>query len=202
VRVLGRADAGLRDARAALARSAPLRCLAAEADGWPVRVEVLDPTLRTVTERHPWTEPPPEATAYPDLPADADELLTAYLEIVGVDPGDCYGATTSIRDQQSAPVLAGDPERASAASVVTLVYRDRDVYAEGRARFARWSAEETGTTFVDEREAVDGIERWGNRALKVKNVDTMGLGTFREHGVGQAQDMAFYPYCAGPRPSP
>lgn len=202
VQLLGRNDAGLREARSELARHAPLRSKADDADDLSVRVEVLDPSLRTVCETHPWTGPPPAETAYPDLPADADELLIAYLGIVGVDPGDCYGVSTSIRDQQSAPVVSGDPDRASVASLVTVVYRDRDAYEDGRARFARWSADETGTTFVDEREAVGGIERWGNRALKGKNLDTMGLGTFRDQNVSQSQDVQFYPYCAGPRPRP
>ncbi|QYG93330.1 hypothetical protein HC251_13450 [Iamia sp. SCSIO 61187] len=204
VQVLGRNDAGLREARSTLARGAPLRCLAAEADDLPIRVEVLDPSLRSLIEPHPWTGSPPELTAYPDLPVDADELLRAYLEIVGVDPGDCYGVSTSIREQQSAPVVpsAGDTERGDAASLVTLVYRDRDAYEDGRERFAVWSRDETGTVFVDEREAVDSVQRWGNRALKVKNVDTIGLGTFREHNVGQEMDVQLYPYCAGPRPTP
>ncbi len=200
--VLGRADAGLRAAREGLARAAPLRCRAEDVEELPVRVEVLDASLRPLLDGRPWTDRPP-TTTHPDLPYDAEELLVAYLGIVGVDPGDCYGVSLSIRDQQSATVRGGgDPERGDAATIATLVYRDRDAYEDGRERFARWSAEETGTTFVDEREPLDAIQRWGNRALKVKNVDTLGLDTFREHQVGQAQDMAFYPYCAGPRPRP
>lgn len=200
--VLGRADAGLRDARAALAGAAPLRCSPDDVEDLPVRVEVLDAALRAVSESRAWTDDPGRDTAYPDLPLDADELLTAYLEIVGVDPIDCYGVSTSVHQQQSAPVVVGDPERATVASVATVVYRDRDAYEDGRERFARWSREEAGTTFVDEREAVAALERWGNRALKAKNLDTMGLGTFRDQDVGQGQDVQFYPYCAGPTPRP
>lgn len=200
VRVLGRADAGLRAGRAALVGAAPVRSLAADADG-PVRVAVLDPSLRPLLEPYPWTAPPPVVTTHPDLPVDADELLVAYLEIVGIDPGDTYGVALTVREQQSATVAADAGDRGDAASLVTVVHRDREAYAEGRERFARWSAEAVGTTLVDQREPVDAVQRWGNRALKVKNVDTMGLGTFRDQGVGQAQDVAFYPYCAGPRPS-
>lgn len=203
LRVLGRADAGLRDARAALAAAAPLRCSPDDVEDLPVRVEVLDAALRAVSDGRPWTDDPAVGeTAYPDLPRDAEELLTAYLEIVGIDPGDCYGVSTSVHQQQSAPVLptAGEPERATVASVATIVYRDRAAYEDGREAFARWSREETGTTFVDEREAVGAVERWGNRALKAKNLDTMGLGTFREQNMSQGQDVQFYPYCAGPRP--
>jgi hypothetical protein len=202
LRLLGRNDAGLREARSALARAAPVRFTASDSDGLPVRVEVLDASLRPLLETRPWTSSSP-TTAYGDLPYDADELLTAYLAIVGVDPGDCYGVSTSIREQQSGMVTSGsDPERGDAASIATIVYRDRDAYEDGRERFAVWGRDECGTAFVDQREAVDAIQRWGNRALKVKNIDTMGLGTFRDHKVGQAQDQAFYPYCAGPRPTP
>jgi hypothetical protein len=165
-------------------------------------VVVLDASLRALLDGVDWTGTAPAATAYPSLPLDAEELLLAYIEIVGIHPQDCYGVATSIREQQTARVPPGEPTRGDAASVATLVHRDHDSYEDGRARFAEWCALEVGTRLVDEREAVDGVQRWGAKAVKLKNLDTLGLGDYRQHGVGDAVDTAFYPYCAGPAPRP
>ena len=108
----------------------------------------------------------------------------------------------SIREQQSGRVLPGDPVRGDAAGIVAVVHRDDDGYESGRRRFAEWCELEVGCRLVDERETVEALVRWGNRALKLKTIDTMGLGAFRDNKVGQAQDTSFYHYCAGPRPRP
>ena len=198
VGLLGRPEARLGEARSALARSAPTRFEAD--DDLSVHVAALDLSLRYQLEPWPWTQDPPTATAYPWLPGDTDELLLAYLEIVGLHPQDCYGVATTIREQQSGRVLPGDAVRGDAAGLVTVVHRDDDDYEAGRRRFAEWCQLEVGCQLVDEREPVEAFVRWGVRAMKLKNIDTMGLGTYREHKVGQSMDVDFYPYCAGPRP--
>ena len=200
VGLLGRPEARLREARAALAGKAPVRFHAD--DDLSVHVAALDLSLRYQMEPWPWTQDPPAATAYPRLPTDTDELLLAYLEIVGLHPQDCYGVATTIREQQSGRVLPGEPVRGDAAGFVTLVHRDDDDYEAGRRRFAEWCELAVGIRLVDERETVEAFVRWGNRALKLKNMDTMGIGAFRDHKVGQHQDVNFYPYCAGPKPRP
>ena len=171
-------------------------------DDLSVHVAGLDLSLRYQFEPWPWTQAPPAATAYPSLPGDTDELLLAYLEIVGVAPQDCYGVATTVREQQSGRVLPGEPVRGDAAGFVTVVHLDDDDYEAGRRRFADWCQLEVGGQLVDEREPVEAFVRWGVRAMKLKNIDTMGLGTYREHKVGQSMDVDFYPYCAGPRPRP
>ncbi len=57
-----------------------------------------------------------------DVPRTAEELLAAHLEIVGIDPADCYG------------VGMGD------TGTLAVLTRDRPEHAAGRDRFARWAA--------------------------------------------------------------
>lgn len=200
IELIGRPEARLREARAALARSAPTRFRAD--DDLSVHVAALDLSVAFQVEPWPWTQGRPPTTRYPGVPADTDELLLAYLEIVGVGPADCFGVSTTVRDQQAGRVLPGDTVRGDAAGLATVVHFDHDDFAEGRRRFAAWCDDVVGAVLVDRRQPVDAIDRWGVRALKLKNLDTMGLGTYREHDVGQEMDTAFYLYSAGPKPTP
>jgi hypothetical protein len=97
----------------------------------------------------------PSRFAY--LPSTPQELLTAYLEVVGVWPGDCWSAQTT-RDQPGNLLQAGasggdggwdervrgEPlpcadgvlrRRVQGTTLVVVAYRDRPSYAEGRERW-------------------------------------------------------------------
>ena len=97
-----------------------------------------------------WRVPSP----MPYLPSTPQELLRAYLEIVGVRAADCYSAQVTI----DAPVeLMGenmlgdtnigpkqpcadgkDRRRLHGGRLVVIAYRDGPGYAEGRARWAAY----------------------------------------------------------------
>ncbi len=101
--------------------------------------------------------PPPTPSPYPYLPSAPQELLRAYLEIVGVRSFDCYSAQVTI-DQPfplvgrilmgtsnigSAQPCADGKERRrlQGARRAVITYRDRPEYAEGRTRWHRYQNE-------------------------------------------------------------
>lgn len=92
----------------------------------------------------------------PYLPSTPEELLLAYLEVVGVQPGDSYGAQVTITNRRmienagsfadplgpKLPCADGKPRRRlHCAEHVVLSYRDRPEYVEGRARWAAYQHE-------------------------------------------------------------
>lgn len=97
----------------------------------------------------------PLPSPFPYLPLTPQELLLAYLEIVGVSPADAYcaqvthdrpfdfmGRTSSsgrVRRTGGGPDLPcadGKPrQRMAGGHHIVVAYRDRPEYAEGRARF-------------------------------------------------------------------
>lgn len=96
---------------------------------------------------------------FPYLPSTPQELIKAYIDIVGVNPFDSYAAhvgedsARDIKDRggkwisterttgDSQPCVDGKARsRLTGGSVVVIAYRDRREYAEGRGR---WSAYET-----------------------------------------------------------
>jgi hypothetical protein len=123
-------------------------------------VEVLNwAAVRRVV--HPRPQKGPETPSpFPYLPSTAQEVLLAYLEVVGLRPGDCYGAevtidelsaygsVTSTNDESLAlddlklggyeKSICADGEartRLQCGSLVVISYRDRPEYAEGRNRW-------------------------------------------------------------------
>jgi hypothetical protein len=101
---------------------------------------------------HPYPVPSP----FSYLPSSPQELLRAYLEVVGVQPHDCYSAqatvswgreliqgglmTTNLGPKQ--PCADGKPRmRSHGCQQVVIVYRDTPAYAEGRERWARYERE-------------------------------------------------------------
>lgn len=144
-------------ARDLLAGAAPMALPAGAPRG--VHTEVLN--WRAVARAvHPDSQKPaPVPSPFPYLPGTAQELLRAYLDIVGVNPFDCYGASVTedeFRDLRanrttgwiqvntntstSLPCVDGTARmRMHGGSLVVITYRDRPEYATGRAR---WSAYE------------------------------------------------------------
>jgi hypothetical protein len=96
----------------------------------------------------------PLPSPFPYLPLTPQELLTAYLEIVGVSPADAYsaqvthdrpfdlmGRTSKGRVRRTGggpdlPCADGKPrQRMAGGHHIVVAYRDAPEYAEGRARF-------------------------------------------------------------------
>jgi hypothetical protein len=102
---------------------------------------------------------PPLPSPFPYLPLTAQELLTAYLEIVGVAPADAYSAQVThhqpfdlmgrtstkwnVRRTGGGPDLPsadGKPrKRMAGGHQIVIVYRDKPAYVEGRARFEAYA---------------------------------------------------------------
>ncbi len=101
--------------------------------------------------------PPPTPSPFPYLPSTPQELLRAYLEIVGVRSFDCTSAqvtidrpysligrinmgTTNVGSAQ--PCADGKPrQRLHGARRVVVSYRDRPEYVAGRERWQRYQHE-------------------------------------------------------------
>jgi hypothetical protein len=106
-------------------------------------------------------EPPLAPSPFPYLPSTPQELLLAYLDVVGVRAGDSFAAAVTedapkdlnsvthkggvtLRTNRGAPQPCVDGvlrPRLSGGARIVLVYRDRPEYVEGRARFAAYEAE-------------------------------------------------------------
>ena len=95
--------------------------------------------------------PPRTPSPLPHLPSTWEELITAYLEVVGLRSEDCYGVqvTRSASDQGLADLsLASsrknfklDHQLIHAAEHVVIAYRDREEYASGRERWRAYQDE-------------------------------------------------------------
>jgi len=100
--------------------------------------------------------PPPVPSPFPYLPSTPQELLRAYLEVVGIQPQDCYSAqatvdraralqqgglmTTNLGPKQ--PVADGKERmRSHGCEQVVVVYRDAPAYAAGRERWTAYEAD-------------------------------------------------------------
>ena len=142
---------------------APPRRAAPLAAGPPagVRIELLNwdaiaAVVHPVRQHRPYLP-----SRFPYLPLTPQELLRAYLEIVGVAPHDSYGAqvtydqpldllgrtSTSSHVRKTTggdelPCADGKPRvRMHGGAHVVLAYRDSPAYAEGRRRWAAYEAE-------------------------------------------------------------
>ncbi len=132
----------------------PLRAMAAEAPlarlDSALHLEILDwEAVAAYNAPFRWGEARVPAPL-PHLPTDAHELLTAYVEVVGLRPEDCYGVqlTRSAEGVVADLSLAtfrqsfnADKSRFRATEHVVLAYRDSEALREGRGRWAAYQAE-------------------------------------------------------------
>jgi hypothetical protein len=120
---------------------------------------------------HPRPQKGPETPSpFPYLPSTPQEVLLAYLEVVGLQPGDCYGTEVTVDEMSGyGPVTSTTGEslgmddlrfggyeeavcvdgksrtRLQCGSLVVVSYRDRPEYAEGRNR---WRAYQDNVLFA------------------------------------------------------
>ena len=100
--------------------------------------------------------PPPVPSPFPYLPATPQELLAAYLEVVGVQPADCYSAQATV--DRPRPLMQGglfstnlgpkqpcadgkDRMRTRGCEQIVIAYRDRPGYVDGRERWTAYQTE-------------------------------------------------------------
>jgi hypothetical protein len=133
-------------------------------------VEVLNwAAVRRVV--HPRPQKGPETPSpFPYLPSTPQEVLLAYLEVVGLRPSDCYGTEVTVDEMSGyGPVTSTTGEslsmddlkfgsyeesvcvdgksrtRLQCGSLVVVSYRDKPEYAEGRNR---WRAYQDNVLFA------------------------------------------------------
>ena len=184
-----------------------------------VRVEVLNwaDVRRVVAPRadRRFLVPSP----FPYLPSTAEELLQAYLDVVGVRAADCFSAQVTVgrpmsilgggahvRTTQAEKELAADGQlrqRLRGGSLVVVAYRDSPEYAAGRERWAAYQRDvlqarlENGMAIrppVDRQSALDR----GTLGRLVRGAEA--VGSFVE-GIGGAtlfDKIPPYRYCWPP----
>ena len=136
----------LADAHVALKAEAPLTV-----GPPPFYAEVLD--WEAVAA---WVAPsrytgPRTPSPLPHLPSSWEELMIAYLEVVGIRSEDCYGVQiTRAATESGLPDLSmaafarnirGSGDLMHAAELLKFAYRDRAEYQEGRARWRAYQDE-------------------------------------------------------------
>ncbi len=150
-----------RSAADQLVKAAPVTLPPGPPPGIWLEVLRWEPIARVV---HPMRQHRPRLpSAFPHLPLTPQELLWAYLEIVGLAPHDSYGVqityhepfdllgrTSEARFMTVRKTTGGDElpcvdgkhrVRMHGGQHVVLTYRDTPAYAEGRARWAAYEAE-------------------------------------------------------------
>ena len=134
----------------------------------------------------------PLPSPFPYLPLTPQELLTAYLEIVGISPADAYSAQVThgrrmnLMSRTSAkwgvqrtgggpdlPCADGKPrKRMAGGHHIVVAYRDTPAYAEGRERFDAYA---TGELHAHLRRGVNlraAVPKPPNRLMKT--IDRVG----------------------------
>lgn len=172
-------------------------------DALPVQMDLLDWTTIALAVSPVWTDPPGPTTDFPQLPATAEELLLHHLAIVGLDPADTFGVSTTVFEQQSALLKPGSEhaERGRSASMIAVVYRDRPAYAEGRARFERYVSEHLRVPLGIDRPVVGRAMKLAMAGMKWHLRTSIGNDAIhQEIGGDDAVDGDLYPYIVGPPP--
>jgi hypothetical protein len=188
-------------ARDLLAGAAPMALPTGSPAG--VHTEVLNwgAVARAV---HPDTQrPAPVPSPFAYLPGTAQELLRSYLDIVGVNPFDCYGASVTedgVRNLRasrtsgwiqvttntstSLPCVDGTARmRMHGGSLIVVTYRDRPEYRAGRER---WSAYQRAVLQAQLQQGTGA-----RRPVSPMAYGSLGRGTRRLIGLAErAADLA------------
>jgi hypothetical protein len=201
---------------AAMAAEAPL----AVAEGTPpgAHTEVLN-VGEVMAAVHPRLQDPvPVPSPFPYLPANAQELLRMYLEVVGVRAADCYSAQVTVSTPRE---LAGrildegatntgpkqpcadgkERSRLAGAEHVVITYRDSPAYAEGRGRWAAYQESvlqahlERGINI--RRPIEDDLGQFSDSTL-IRAGSALLRGIDRIESIGEGKPPPAYRYCWPP----
>lgn len=167
-----------------------------------VRVDLFRWTPISLAVQPIWTQPAQAMTAYPHLPQSPEELLQAFIAIVGLMPEHTFGVSVSVIEQQSAFLNAGaaQADRGQTASLIAAVYLDTPAYAEGRSRFQRYRAEQLKVPLDVPRGSVGKLERVYMDGIKWHVKRQIGNDLYDEIGGDEGWDADSYPYIAGATP--
>ena len=162
---------------------------------------------------HPRLQHPPASPSpFPYLPSTPQELLRAYLEIVGLRPTDCYSAQVTIDEPyaltgriamgtstigSAQPCADGkDRKRMNGARRIVVTYRDRPEYAEGRERWNHYQhdvllahlerATQVRRPVVPDELPQNALLRAGARALNIAE---------KASSIGEWEPPPPYRYC-------
>lgn len=110
---------------------------------------------------HPRPQKGPETPSlFPYLPSSPQELLLAYIEVVGLRPQDCYGAEVTLDEMSTyAPRTSTDGESLSADSLRGGGYQEF-ACADGKSRTRLHGGSLVVVSYRDSAEYADGRERW------------------------------------------
>ena len=204
------------DTLAAMAAEAPLTLPTGTHPGAHTEVLNVGEVVRAVHPRP--QDPVPVPSPFPYLPANPQELLRLYLEVVGVRAADCYSAQVTVNayrelsgrllDEGSTnmgprqPCADGkDRGRIHGAEHVVVTYRDSPAYGEGRARWAAYQQEALLAHLERQthvRPPVEDFEgTYSDRAL-IRAGATLLRGAERIAAIGERKPPPAYRYCWPP----
>jgi len=198
------------DAHERMRAATPLHLHAPEG----IHVEVLNWSAVAAAVHTRVTHPPPVPSPFPYLPATPQELLHAYLEVVGVRPEDSYSAQATadrVRPLSGAHANTGPKQscadgkermRAHGCEHVVFVYRDRPEYAAGRERWAAYQEQQLQArleraTGIRRRIALEGElgGLFGRLARAAEAIERLHWDNWFE---GTGEDPIPYRYCWPP----
>jgi hypothetical protein len=160
----------------------------------------------------------PLPSPFPYLPLTPQELLAAYLEIVGVSPADAYSAQVThnapfdLMGRTSAkwgvrrtgggpdlPCADGKPrQRMAGGHHIVFAYRDAPAYAEGRARFEAYAEGELRAHLRRGLNLRVAVPKPPNRLMRT--IDRVGdVVEFFSGDMGQEDSFVAPRYCWPPR---
>ncbi|MGK2936198.1 MAG: hypothetical protein ACSLFR_00070 [Solirubrobacteraceae bacterium] len=148
--------------------AAPLELPADVAGPAGVHVEVLNWEAIGKAVHLKIMRPPPVPSPFPHLPATPQELLRAYLEIVGVRAADCYSTQATV----------DDPRELVQGGMFTTNLGPKQPCADGKSRMRTHGCQHVVFAYRDRPEYVAGRERWDAYmadALQAKLRNGLGL---------------------------
>ena len=181
-------------------------------------VETLDWSTIARAVRPKINHPPSVPSPFPYLPSSPQELLRSYLEVVGVQPHDCYAAAATVHSARALeqggffstnlgpkqPCADGKERmRSHGCQQVVVAYRDTPAYAEGRGRWERYQAEvlqgrpargPRARAVLQDTDAIDAAVPKGLRTI-VRVAEKIDMLTEWEWG---EEDLPPYRYCWPP----
>lgn len=150
----------------------------------------------------------------PSLPSTPQELLRAYLEVVGVLPTDCWSAqvtvdhiaevasSTAFVTHNTGPKLpCADGEerrRLHGAQCVVVAYRDRPEYVAGRERWAAYQRDVLEARLDDASERRPPIQRLDFDSALVRAALAPARALEWLQDIGATQPPPVYRYCWPP----
>jgi len=172
------------------------------APGGPVHIELLDwgaIVTRTNVFRN---GPAPTPSDLAHLPSTAEELLVAYLSVVGVRSQDCYNASVTVTQLRSIsgtgpkmPTSDGEARhRHLHGDTVVVAYRDGPDYAAGQLRWAAYQRDVLMARLDHLSAHRDPVHPpppgWERALVRIEKVFH-----FFDGEAAEGQDRSPHPYC-------